>query len=68
MWPGTKTVENPYYNLQNHNQMNKEFSLGLSECWKDDQEGSQTAILYEDWEGIPYAPIDARYLQSHDVF
>ena len=68
MWPGTKTVENPFDNRQNHNLMQKEFDLGLSECWKDDQEGAQTAILYEDWEGIPYAPIDARYLQSHDVF
>jgi hypothetical protein len=68
LWPGTKTAENPYYNLQNHAQMVKEFERNLSDCWKDDQEGAQTAILYEDWEGIPYAPIDARYLQSHDVF
>ncbi len=68
MWPGTATVKNPYYDLQNHNTMQKEFLQGLSECWKDDQEGAQTAILYEDWEGVPYAPIDARYLQSHDIF
>jgi len=68
MWPGTKTDPNPYYDIQNHTAMLKEFTAGLSECWKDDQEGSQTALLYEDWEGVPYAPIDARYLQSHDVF
>ena len=68
MWPGTRTAPNLYYDMQNHTQMQKEFLLGLSECWKVDQEGAQTAILYEDWEGVPYAPIDARYLQSHDVF
>lgn len=68
LWPGTATVKNPYYDIQNHNVMAKEFLQGLSECWKMDQEYAQTAILYEDWEGVPYAPIDARYLQSHDIF
>lgn len=68
MWPGTKTDPNPFFNLQNHTAMYKEFQLGLSECWKEDQETQQTAILYDDWEGVPYAPIDARYLQSHDIF
>lgn len=68
LWPGTATVQNPYFNIQSHATMNKEFLLGLSEAWKMDQEWAQTAILYEDWEGVPYAPIDARYLQSHDIF
>lgn len=68
LWPGTATVQNPFYNIQNHNVMQKEFVAGLSEAWKMDQEGAQTAILYEDWEGVPYAPIDARYLQTHDIF
>lgn len=68
LWPGTATVKNPYYDIQNHNVMAKEFLQGLTECWKMDQEWAQTAILYEDWEGVPYAPIDARYLQSHDIF
>lgn len=68
LWPGTATVRNPYYNLETHSKMVQEFKDGLSTCWKDDQETGQTAILYDDWEGVPYAPIDARYLQSHDIF
>ncbi len=68
LWPGTTTVKNPYYSLENHSKMQLEFRDGLNTCWKDDQEVGQTAIIYDDWEGVPYAPIDARYLQSHDIF
>lgn len=68
LWPGTATVKNPYYNLETHSKMQLEFRDGLNTCWKDDQEVGQTAIIYDDWEGVPYAPIDARYLQSHDIF
>ncbi len=68
IWPGTATVRNPYYNLDQHRMLDEEFKDGLQECWKDDQGLSQTAIRYDDWEGVPYAPIDARYMQSHDIF
>lgn len=68
LWPGTSTVKNPYYNINQHQLMEDEFQKGLHGCWRDDQSTSQTAILYEDWEGVPYAPIDARYLQTHDIF
>lgn len=68
MWPGTQTDPNPYFNLGLHSTLTKEFEEGMGQVWKVDQEGAQTAILYEDWEGVPYAPIDARYLQSHDIF
>jgi hypothetical protein len=68
MWPGTQTDPNPYFNLGLHSTLTKEFEEGMQQVWKIDQEGAQTAILYEDWEGVPYAPIDARYLQSHDIF
>lgn len=68
MWPGTQTDPNPYFNLGLHSTLTKEFEDGMGQVWKIDQEGAQTAILYEDWEGVPYAPIDARYLQSHDIF
>lgn len=68
MWPGTQTDPNPYFNLGLHNTLEQEFQKGMGEIWKWDQEAAQTAILYEDWEGVPYAPIDARYLQSHDIF
>jgi hypothetical protein len=68
LWPGTDTAPNKYYSIENHGAQTKQFNDALSECWKDEQDTSQTAILYEDWEGVPYAPIDARYLQSHDVF
>lgn len=68
MWPGTQTDPNPYFNMGLHSTLSKEFDEGMKEIWKWDQEAAQTAILYEDWEGVPYAPIDARYLQSHDIF
>jgi hypothetical protein len=68
IWPGTKTAPNIYFNLDQHKMLQAEFEDGLQEIWKDDQAVSQTAIRYDDWEGVPYAPIDARFLQSHDVF
>jgi hypothetical protein len=68
LWPGTATLKNPYYNISQHSLLEREFQDELKELWKQDQERGQTAILYEDWEGVPYAPIDARYLQTHDVF
>lgn len=68
LWPGTATLKNPYYNISQHALMEKEFQEELRELWRLDQDRGQTAILYEDWEGVPYAPIDARYLQTHDVF
>ena len=68
LWPGTSTLKNPYYNVDQHRVMEEEFQSALKGAWKDEQEISNTAVYYDDWEGVPYAPIDARYLQTHDVF
>lgn len=67
-WPGTKTLKNPFYNQDQARMLEKDFQDGLQEVWKLDQSISQTAIRFDDWEGVPYAPIDARYLQTHDIF
>jgi len=67
-WPGTGTSPNPYFNLDLHVRLDKEFTDGLDHLVREDNERSQRAVWYEDWEGVPYAPIDARYLQTHDVF
>ncbi len=68
MWPGTKDYLNPYFNLDLHRTLDGTFTQGLNDLVRQDNEKSQRAIWYEDWEGVPYAPIDARYLQTHDIF
>lgn len=68
MWPGTTDYRNPYFNLDLHRTLDEGFVSGLNDLVRQDNEKSQRAVWYEDWEGVPYAPIDARYLQSHDIF
>jgi hypothetical protein len=68
LWPGTQTAPNLYADLGRYQMLQKDFEAMLTEAWKRDNELSQQAIKYDDWEGVPYAPIDARYLQSHDIF
>jgi len=68
LWPGTATAPNPYADLARYEKLSKEFNDHMTQAWKRDNELSQQAMKYDDWEGVPYAPIDARYLQSHDIF
>lgn len=67
LWPGTKENPNPYYSIDLHrvHKKNYEYKLGLAEV--EDQEIALTWLRYDGAEGLPWAPIDAKYIQTHDV-
>lgn len=65
LWPGLATAPNPYYNLQQHKMMMEKFWKGIYALELENQNQSQTAVDYTLDSGLPYAPIDANYIQSH---
>lgn len=67
-WPGTTELKNPYFDMNQHQVYEREFQDRLEECWKDDQMIGQSAISYRQEPTVPWAPIDAKFIQSHDVF
>ncbi len=67
MWPGTASLKNSFYNLDQHRTLEQEFQLSLAEAWREDNEISQTAVQYDVSDEWQYAPIDAAFWQSHDV-
>jgi len=67
LWPGTATLKNSFYNLDQHRTLEQEFQAGLAEAWREDNEISQTAVKYDTSDEWQYAPIDAAFWQSHDV-
>lgn len=66
-WPGLAGAPNPYFNLDLHKINEMEFQVEVQRLLLDDQKILQTAVTYEGWESVPYAPIDANYIQTHDV-
>lgn len=67
LWPGTDAKRNPFYNLEQHAAAEREFQDSLKDAWREEQELSQSAIRYTDWSHVPFAPMDARFLQTHDM-
>jgi hypothetical protein len=67
LWPGTSTLKNMFYNLDQHRTLEAEFQAGLGDAWREDNEISQTAVKYDISDEWQYAPIDAAFWQSHDV-
>ena len=63
LWPGTKQLPNPYFDMQQHMMHRQIFEDGLKEIERDDQELAQTMISYHD--NLPFAPFDASWLQTH---
>lgn len=63
LWPGTKQLKNPYFDMEQHAKHEQLFKDGLKECERDDQELGQTMVSYADQ--LPFAPLDASFIQSH---
>ena len=63
LWPGTKQLKNPYFDMQQHQVHRELFTERLKEVQRDDQELAQTMITYHD--NVPFAPFDAAWLQGH---
>jgi hypothetical protein len=68
LWPGTSTFRNPYHDLSLHRMHEDRFIKYLVQNEREEDEMNETSIRYEDWTGIPYAPIDAKFWQSHASF
>lgn len=66
LWPGLSTSPNPYFNLELHKVYDKRFGDEIAKIALEDQNLMQTNIAYDDYGGLPFAPIDASYLQRHD--
>jgi hypothetical protein len=67
LWPGTSTAPNPYFNLQSHELHERLFKESLAKTQREDQEISQTDLSYATWESLPWAPLDAAFIQSHGL-
>ena len=67
LWPGTATLPNPYFNLQSHGIHDRLFKESLAKAQREDQETAQTDLSYATWESLPWAPLDAAFIQSHGL-
>lgn len=63
LWPGTKQLKNPYFDMQQYATHFERFKKELIPCEKEDQELAQTMITYADQ--MPFAPLDAQWIQEH---
>lgn len=66
IWPGTKDAPNPYYDIQLHRTHEARFWKGLYDLEREVQMTAQSWISYGD-TSLPYAPLDAAYLQAHGI-
>lgn len=66
LWPGTSDAPNPYHDIALHREHEKRFWKGVFDLERELQMQAQTWVAYND-ETIPYAPIDAAYLQAHGI-
>lgn len=66
-WPGLVDAPNPFFNLSLHKLHNEEFEKKLHSAAMEDQESNQTWIKYADEDRLPFAPIDAKFWQTHGL-
>lgn len=67
MYKGTADSPNPYFDLNNYRFHQETFLREVHRALMEDQEVDQTWVSYADTEDWPFAPIDAAYLQKHDI-
>lgn len=63
-WPGTIDSPNPMYNRQEAQLFRQEFTDRLNDLAREDKEIYPNDLWYT-YTNLPYAPLDARYYQSH---
>lgn len=64
-WPGIEGKKNPYFNLALANQLEKQANDQLDRLQVLDEEVYMTWMLTSRWPRA-FAPIDSKFLQSHD--
>ena len=67
LWPGLAEKPNPYYSMDNYRLHKQAYEEERHACELDDQDIDMTWVTYPDYDGLPWAPIDAKFIQSHDV-
>lgn len=68
MWPGLKNSKNMAFDPNGHTMRESAFKEEVQGLLLEDQRIIQDMITYEGWDNIPYAPIDASYMQTHDIY
>ena len=67
-WPGTSDFRNPYFNTVLAEMKKKQFMADIDRLMVLDQELYPTWLETVSWiNRMPFAPIDAKFMQSHDV-
>lgn len=67
LWPGTTNQPNPMFNLDKHQIHETRFKEKLGAAEREDNEIAQTQLKYFDTDSIMWAPIDAAFIQTHDI-
>lgn len=69
MWPGLSVESpNPYFGQDKYKMHKAEFEMALQSVALQDEDLNRSSVWYDDYNGLPWAPIDAQYFQQHDVF
>lgn len=67
-WPGTTQAPNPHFSADLAQLYENDFVRELGRAGREDQEVAATDIQYDDpFGGMIFAPLDARFIQSHDI-
>lgn len=66
-WPGLEDRKNPYFNPQLAVMLNKDFEEDLDRLEVQDEEMYMTWWETVYFNRFPFAPLDSRYMQSHDI-
>ena len=66
-WPGTTQAPNNYFNLDLHRVHEKQYQELVGRLEVEDQETNPDWITYPGFTDYPWTPIDAKFLQQHDV-
>lgn len=67
-WPGTVQAPNPHFSADLAQLYENDFVRELGRAAREDQEIAATNIQYDDpFGGMIFAPLDARFIQSHDI-
>lgn len=66
-WPGLEGKKNPYFNPALAAYKKGEFQEQINRLEVVDEDVYNTWLITDPWMTMPFAPLDARFMQSHDA-
>lgn len=66
-WPGLEGKKNPYFNPALAAYKKAEFREQCDRLEVVDEDVYNTWLVTDPWMSMPYAPLDAKFMQSHDM-